>query len=611
MESLSSEESMSATTITRGRIFLRENIKSLLLIAIGLSLFAVVFAFRGRDVSGSDNIRIKNIIMVFTGLIIMAWGFVRLSPVGRISQRAEEVQRHPRRWISFLGGANAASWVAYTILSYGLHPMAPFNADAALRQNRPEFSAGLANSLGFLGGGTRTFLSGNTIFANKEFWLIGYSLPILLSTLVLVALLRVLALHSRTLGADIPRYLFRWAALFACITILALPVLVLDFWYPIGWGRMVTSGINPYYADTPYEFLRGTPLTAIHVRMTYGPLWAAGYSLVMLFAGQRVLLAAMAFKVLLAGAWIGSLRIIWSMLQNHSYWHQALGIAIFGWMPLSVIQTVAEGHNDILMVIFVLLWLYQIDRGGKVRASLSLMASVLIKYVSAPLFVLDFIYQRYSGKQRLIGYIPQFLGAATFAAIAVAPFYRSPDMFAYLSSSNQYTFFSPGDGLGSLALLLGFRLPHAIELGRVPFLLSALFFMVSYIKGKGQERFRKAVLAVMCGMLFGIGSHIWPWYLLWVIAPAALVPGAVLTRWVIGVALAAPFMDLVWVVFPELSYSYVFRMPAIALYIFAVLWLVLAPAEWFFRSEPNTESAAGKVWDGTSLKSFLARTFPN
>ena len=70
---------------------------------------------------------------------------------------------------------------------------------------------------------------------------------------------------------------------------------------------------------------------------------------------------------------------------------RSLALAIAGWLPLGVLQTVAEGHNDVFLVMPVLLWLALLI-GRNASSPLALGASVLSKYATAPLFLADAIH---------------------------------------------------------------------------------------------------------------------------------------------------------------------------------------------------------------------------
>jgi hypothetical protein len=262
-------------------------------------------------------------------------------------------------------------------------------------------------------------------------------------------------------------------------------------------------------------------------------------------------------------------------------WSQCAGIAMFGWLPLGLFHGLADGHNDVLIALFVLLWLNGLERRRHAWATLALAASVLIKYITAPLFVLDFVHVRASGSRRLRAYVLPAVAATGFAAIAFAPFLRSPQVFDAVLEMRQWSFFTPRDAVLMLEWMLGLR--HVLS-PVIPLLfpLCAAYSLIIYLRRPDVATARMAVLAFLCGVVFGVG-HMWPWFLLWVLGAAAVVPTSALTRWVLGVALAAPFAMLPVVASrgaPAQPLD-VWAVSALALYAFGLVWFALAPRSWF------------------------------
>src|SRR5262249_56421168 len=83
----------------------------------------------------------------------------------------------------------------------------------------------------------------------------------------------------------------------------------------------------------------------------------------MAVTGKSVLAATILFKAVLLAAWLASLALIRTMMASKPSLDRCLAIVVAGWMPLGVLQTVAEGHNDIFMVWLALLWLVLFGRG--------------------------------------------------------------------------------------------------------------------------------------------------------------------------------------------------------------------------------------------------------
>jgi alpha-1,6-mannosyltransferase len=72
--------------------------------------------------------------------------------------------------------------------------------------------------------------------------------------------------------------------------------------------------------------------------------------------------------------------------------------------------------------------------------------------------------------------------------------------------------------------------------------------------------------------MFTAVSHLWPWYVIWVLAFAALVPSWWLSRFIIGVAILSPFTLGFWWIEPFANHR---EAVACALYALAILWTVV------------------------------------
>jgi hypothetical protein len=423
----------------------------------------------------------------------------------------------------------------------------------------------------------QAYVTGHSILAQRGYWLVAYSAPLVMVSVIFIVMLVLLVRHKHHLTEHTPRLLFWFAAGMAAVSALALPVLVLDFWYPLAWGRMILNGLNPYYHTMPLEFIQDLPLgdDKETVKMMYGPLWAVGYSAVMAVAGQQLWPGAILFKLLFLAAWLGCLQLIRLILAGQPVWRQSAGLLVFGWLPLGFQQGVAEGHNDLLMVFFLLLWLYGLHQKNGTAATVALAASVLIKYATLPLFLLDFLYHHYVLRRPFKRYLAQLGWAGGLMLIVIALFYRSPEFFIYLFQAKSWHFFSPKEVIVALEVLTGWKL-YLTSATRTIFGWIGLYFVYRYWRRPTPDSFYAAVLGVMSTLLFSVTAHIWPWYLLWVLGAAALLPAAGLARWAIGVALAMPFVMLMWLVFPEKSSTVTFYIPVLLLYLFAAVWFSIS-----------------------------------
>jgi hypothetical protein len=79
----------------------------------------------------------------------------------------------------------------------------------------------------------------------------------------------------------------------------------------------------------------------------------------------------------------------------------------------------------------------------------------------------------------------------------------------------------------------------------------------------------KTAIAIMTAIVFAAIGHVWPWYLVLVLAFSALLPGWWLSRFVVGVATIAPFTLAFWWVDSLVRHQDV---AALIMYVGAILW---------------------------------------
>jgi alpha-1,6-mannosyltransferase len=316
------------------------------------------------------------------------------------------------------------------------------------------------------------------------------------------------------------------------------------------------------------------------MRMTYGPLWAHISHAVTVLARGSALWSAVLFKLVLTSAWVVLLWLVDRLMRRRALAERCAAILVVGWLPLGVMQSVGDGHNDALMVVGILAWIALLERGKTRWATAALALSVAVKYVSAPLFLLDILYvgahaaPRPSVQQLVRSYGPRALIAAGTFAITFAPLFRSMRFFATTADVNQGHFFIPGDGALAVGGLLHVPAMPVAILVQLIFPVVAALALWRYVGSPTVTTFRVAVAAVLMVVLFDAAGHVWPWYVLWLVAPAALVPGTGIGRWATGVAIGAPFPLLVWITFPATGELGRYHVPALVMYSFALLWML-------------------------------------
>lgn len=472
-----------------------------------------------------------------------------------------------RPWIHGLGAVAFLAALAMALLSY---------VQAPVLWNAAEFHRAGA-FFERLGSQVPTWLATARLFAGAEAVILSHGI---LLTIASLAAMTMMLLLTRCVVIEVgaSRLLLRWSIAFAAVHGLAFPLFTQDFWLSAAWGRMVAAGVNPFHTLFTAEQLSGLPLDHFPMIMSYGPLWAVISGAVALIAGSNALVTALLFKAVIAAAWIFALILIDRLQSERPARDRCLAIALFGWVPLGASQSIAEGHNDIVMIAPALLW-FLLLIGNHAAAPIALAVSVLCKYATAPLFLIDLIHALRRERLTLARYAMRMLPPALIGLLFIALFYRSWSFFDGVRLISAWFFLRPSDAIAGLEQVLGwslYPLPIAVQ---ALFPVVAVVWLASAVRDASTENLTRATVALMAAILFGAISHLWPWYMVWGIAFAALLPRWWLSRFITGVALLIPFALATW----WIPASEPFRdIATLAIYAGAGLWVYLT------REPPDT-----------------------
>ncbi|MCH7707053.1 MAG: hypothetical protein IH884_01100 [Myxococcales bacterium] len=454
------------------------------------------------------------------------------------------------RVVAICGAVNLVVLGALALASTWLNLLKPLSA----WDGRLAFYRGVAEGFPLLG----AWLPSD-VHPDPWAFLAGYLGPIAVSTAISVGVLVLLHRHRDALPDSLPRLLFGFGAAFAVVSATGLPILADDFFVSLSWGRMIRAGVNPYYVAMDPVFAIGTPLEA-HPwphRMSYGPLWGAIAAGVTMLGGGRTLLSGVLLKALVTGAWIGCLWLVRAILADRSRWQLCAGLLLVGWLPLGPTQIVGEGRNDAFVALLVLAWVHARGSGRPVPAVLALAASVGVKYVTAPLFLVDLVHQLRERRDPWRFYLLPGAAALALLLAMFVPFHLGRDVLgAYIGNSEllRIHFLTLREAVMTFELWSGVGLGPLPELARLVFPGIAVVVVVRYARGPDREGFHRAALAVMCAVLFGLGGLVFPWYLVWLLVLAALSPSAALSRWTFGMVLLAPVVFMPENAFPPAGF---------------------------------------------------------
>jgi len=135
--------------------------------------------------------------------------------------------------------------------------------------------------------------------------------------------------------------------------------------------------------------------------------------------------AAMAsIKVIVTLFSLGCAVMIWLILGKVAPRSQLIGTLLYLWNPVAIVEFAGEGHNDALMIFFMLLSLFLWLRAREGASIVATACAALVKIVGVMLLPLELVYARRTPRngRQLAGQL--LIGgavAAVIAALVIAP----------------------------------------------------------------------------------------------------------------------------------------------------------------------------------------------
>ena len=279
----------------------------------------------------------------------------------------------------------------------------------------------------------RTVLSEERVLAARRSDLAALHPFYLLMSFALISLIYLLLLRwLRSLPAERqPRLrVLIGLVLLASIPLFALPnLLSSDMYSYISFGRVaVVYGGNPFI-DPPSRF-PSDPLyrwvSWKQVASVYGPGWIYPSIVLTIIVNSikpHVITYILAYKMLALVLHLVNGWLLWTILRRWRPEQQAWGTALYLLNPLTLIEFVGNGHNDVLMITFILLGVWLHLRGSWYWTIAMFTLAVLTKWIALPLlplYALVLLWQAPSWRNRA----SKILAGGSIVAVLCVGLYR-------------------------------------------------------------------------------------------------------------------------------------------------------------------------------------------
>jgi hypothetical protein len=362
------------------------------------------------------------------------------------------------------------------------------------------------------------------------------ALPELISALLILGGLYWLAWRAALRVHDQRAWLIviGGASVFAVALLLMYPYDAADMFDNILHGRIISVyGANPFqksasdFSSDP--FYRYTAWR--YAVSAYGPLWESLAGFVTHLAGNDVLANVMAFKLVLGAFWAGCVALLALIMRRLAPDRTLAAVVLFAWNPIVLYETIGQGHNDIVLVFWMLLAAWLLIERRYMLALVALIGGALFKYI--PLLLIPaafFIAWRDLGNGRARLRLLAFtflIGGALFVA-AFAPFWRGTDTLSVTRRAHMFTTSLPA----VLDVALIPSLGEAAAGNQIALVTAAATLIFALLQALRTWRDRSALSftrsAFYILMFYLLIACLWfqQWYVVWVLGFAALLsPG--------------------------------------------------------------------------------------
>jgi hypothetical protein len=327
------------------------------------------------------------------------------------------------------------------------------------------------------------------------------------------------------------------ALLFSGLLLFVFPYDAADVFDNILRGRITgVYGFNPFQ-DIPEHFSTDPFYPYMAWRYTtsmYGPGWELLAGLTARFVGADVVATdvvahVLAFKLVLVAFLAGSVMTLAVILRRIAPDRALAGVVFLAWNPLILHEAIGNGHNDIVMIFWMLLATWWLLKRRYTLAVLALVAGALFKYVPALMLpVAGLIAWRdlTTARDRRRFLVGVIAGSSLLIVLAYAPFWHGPGT---LTLDLQDRLFS-----SSLPAAIYVGLQSSLSEETAAKVVSGLAVGLTVIFALGQAlraqhdrsalSFARSAFYILLFWLMFTGPWFQHWYAVWLLPLAALLP---------------------------------------------------------------------------------------
>jgi hypothetical protein len=267
-----------------------------------------------------------------------------------------------------------------------------------------------------------------------------------------------------------------------------------------------------------------------NVATDYGPVWYLIAGVPLAFVDEGLWPNVIGQKALSAAFLLGTTALVMLTAARLRPGTAAAAGVLVGWNPLLQWETAGNAHNDIVMAFFGAAALYAVVRRWWVAVFPLLFLSVASKYtlvLLGPVLLIWLLRRRDVPKRDVVDSLAI---AGLMGAIALVLFYREADVIGHFTRHSTYMTSSAGAVAATvMSELYGLDFSTAATLVKrvtVPLYLVTYAVVLWRIPSNpSMASLVRACVWTIFLLLVLMQWWFWPWYLLWLVPLAALLPG--------------------------------------------------------------------------------------
>jgi hypothetical protein len=320
--------------------------------------------------------------------------------------------------------------------------------------------------------------------------------------------------------------------LFALTMYLVAPFDAADIYDNIAHGRILgLYHANPYqqvildYPQDPFNTYAAWKRTT----SAYGPIWETLAGLAARWAGDDIIANVLIFKFLPGFFHFASVMIVWLILRRTQPEFALAGVLLLAWNPVVLYETWGNGHNDMVMVFWILAAIWMVNLRRYSLAVLSLIIGTLVKFIPLLLFpaaLMAGLKDLRKPRDRYWFLLKTALAAIGIVLIAYFPFWKAGNLLSLKRHAHLFTTSIPAVLYKALRPTLG--IDNAAYLVTMVTLCGLGFFVLyqtlRQFRSKPSQYFTLKAFNILAFYLMAACLWFQQWYGLWLISLAALLP---------------------------------------------------------------------------------------